>query len=115
MIVICSAVSSSDGRQPPKLPGVTEIDGEWKLELDYYRKFIEEVTGVEVTDEVSPNQLKTIQSRLEGCVASYKQSGDCLCTDLSSYEHLDSMTTVHELSRFFRVLVADRIESQPPV
>ena len=107
--LIC-APSHSDGREPPDLAGFEQENGEWRLRLDSYETFIHEVTGVEVTGDLSPQQLKTVQSRLEGCLEGYERSGSCLCDDLHRYGHIDSMDTVHELSRFFRMLVASRVE-----
>lgn len=110
MSTILQTASPSDGREPPVLPKFETSDGEWQLCLDCYRTFIEDVTGIEASDELSTRELKTIQSRLEGCVETYKRDGDCLCDGFENYEHLDSMEDVHELTRFFRTLVASRIE-----
>lgn len=98
--------SYSDGRRPPELTGFEENNGEWQLELNYYRSFISDVTGIEPTRELSPREMKTIQSRLEGCIESYERTDSCVCDQFECYEYIDSMSTVHELSRFFRGLVS---------
>lgn len=103
-----------NGRDPPALGGFKHEDGVWRLETDGYERFIEDVTGVAIDDNISERELKTIQSRIEGCVATHKRSGECKCDDLLGYEHVDSLETVQELSRFFRVLVATRIEDSLP-
>jgi hypothetical protein len=100
-----------NGREPPSLPGFEQYEGTWQLRVDYYRKFILEVTGVELTDGVSDSELKTIQSRLEGCLETFEREGHCVCDEFSRYEYVDSITTVHELARFFRVLVTTRVEN----
>lgn len=114
MTKIIFDASYPGGRDPPDLGGFEHKDGEWRLRLDGYERFIEDVTGVAVDDNISPRELKTIQSRIEGCVATYKRSGGCMCDEFESYEHVDSLETVQELSRFFRVLVATRIEGSLP-
>jgi hypothetical protein len=105
MMVEMYAESNPYGREAPELTGFEENEGKWKLNLDYYRDFIKHVTGVEPTGELSPRKVKTIQSRLEGCVESYERSGSCVCDGFERYEHVDSIERVHEMSRFFRVLV----------
>lgn len=114
MTEIIFDTSYPGGRDPPDIDGFEHKDGEWRLKLDGYERFIEDVTGVAVDDNISVRELKTIQSRIEGCVATYKRSGECMCDDLQDYEYIDSMETVQELSRFFRVLVATRIEDSLP-
>jgi hypothetical protein len=106
---------SADGREPPQLPGFEQEGENWTLRLDYYESFIEEVTGVDIDGDLSRRQLKTIQSRLEGCLEGYNRNGSCLCEDIDRYEHVESMETIHELSRFFRILVARRIEDAAPI
>lgn len=100
-------------RNPPVLDGFEQDAGEWYLELDEYQQFIEDVTGVTVDADISPRGMKTIQSRLEGCISAYKRSGECVCDNLQGYPHIDSMGTVEELARFFRLLVATRVEYSP--
>lgn len=104
--------SSSDGRRLPELTGFEESDGEWQLELDHYRSFISDVTGIELSRELTPREMKIIQSRLEGCVERYERTNSCVCDQLERYENIDSMNTVHELSRFFRVLVSTQAEGE---
>ena len=111
MVIELSANSHLRGREPPDIPGVTQSDGEWQLDLDYYRSFITDVTGIDAEDDLSTDQVKTIQTRLEGCIERYRRDGICLCDDLDRYEYVDSMEVVHELSRFFRALVASRVET----
>lgn len=108
-VLTCDSPDLAD-RKPPALYGFTHQSGEWRLNLSYYERFIEEVTGVEIEDNLSPQKIKTIQSRIEGCVASYQRSGRCICDNLSKYEYVDSMGTVRELSRFFRIWVSTYIE-----
>lgn len=100
-----------DGRTPPALAGFEEDDGEWQIDLEYYRSFLQDVTGVAIDTAVSPAQLKTIQSRLEGCIENYERTGSCVCEAFDRYEHVDSMATVHELARLFRVLVTQHVET----
>jgi len=114
MAALIRADSETSGREPPTLPGLEQIDTEWVLRVDNYEQFIEEVTGVEVTAELTPQQMKTIQSRIEGCVEGYRRSGDCVCDEFARYEHINSIEAVHELSRFFRVLVASHVEGETP-
>lgn len=102
------------GRNPPDLDGFEHEAGEWRLELGKYRRFIEDITGVTVDTNISSREIKTIQSRLEGCISAYRRSGECVCDNLQDYEYVDSIGTVEELARFFRVLVATRIEDSPP-
>ncbi len=100
-----------DGRNPPELPGLEQQDGEWGLRADYYQQIIEDVTGVDLAGGLPASELKTVQTRLEGCIETYKREGECLCDEFSRYQYVDSMPTVHELARFFRVLVATRVEN----
>ena len=104
-------VADLDGRNPPDLPGLELQDGEWRLRADYYQPFVEDVTGVDIADGLSASELKTVQTRLEGCIEMYKREGECICDEFSRYEHVDSISAVHELARFFRVLVAKRVEN----
>jgi hypothetical protein len=100
-----------DGRSPPELPGLEQQNGEWRLRADYYQQFVEDVTGVNPTDGLSASELKTVQTRLEGFIETYKREGNCICAEFSQYEYVDSISTVHELARFFRVLVTTRVEN----
>lgn len=101
-------------RTPPVLDGFEQEAGEWRLELGEYQRFIEDVTGVAVASDISARELKTVQSRLEGCISTYQRSGECACDNLEEYGSVDSIGTVQELARFFRVLVATRVEDSPP-
>lgn len=115
MTELIRSAADQGGREPPDLPGFEQTGEEWELRVDYYERFIEDVTGVEVTAELTPQQMKMIQSRIEGCVEGYKRSGSCTCSEFDKYEHVDSIDTVQELSRFFRALVANRVEGQTAV
>jgi hypothetical protein len=107
--------TASTGRySPPVLDGFEQEAGEWRLELGEYQRLIEDVTGVAVASDSSPRAIKTVQSRLEGCISTYQRSGECACDNLEEYESVDSIETVQELARFFRVLAATRIEDSPP-
>ena len=99
------------GRSPPELPGLEQQDGEWRLRADYYQQFVEDVTGVDLADGLSASELKTVQTRLEGCIETYEREGHCICDEFSRYGYVDSISTVHELARFFRVLVTTRVEN----
>jgi len=112
MTQIIHTAADSGGREPPEIPGFEQTEEEWKLRVDYYEQFVEEVTGVEATSDLTPQQMKTIQSRIEGCIEGYKRSGSCACSEFAKYEHVDSIDVVQDLSRFFRVLVASRVEGQ---
>lgn len=100
-----------DGRNPPELPGLEQQDGEWRLRADHYQQIVEDVTGVDLADGLSAAEMKTVQTRLEGCIETYKREGDCICDEFSRYEYVESISAVHELARFFRVLVATRVEN----
>jgi len=101
---------SSDRREPPSLIGFENHDGIWQLDTEYYRSFIEDVTGINLHGTPSIHEIKLVQGRLEGCLEAYERDGDCTCQNFGEYEHVDSVETVHELARFFRVVVAVRIE-----
>ena len=49
------------------------------------------MTGVNPADGLSRSELKTVQTRLEGCIEAYKREGDCICDEFSRYEYLDSI------------------------
>ncbi|MFB6218543.1 MAG: hypothetical protein ABEH77_05100 [Halobacteriaceae archaeon] len=104
---------ASGGREPPAIEGLRSRDGEWRLRVERYDAFVRDVTGIELAGGLAPRELKTVQCRLEGCLETYERTGHCDCVDLDRYEHVDSMDTVHGLARFFRALVADRIEADP--
>jgi len=104
-----------NGRNPPDLPGLELRDGEWRLRADYYQPFVKDVTGVDIADGLSASEAKTVQTRLEGCIETYNREGDCICNEFSRYEYVDSMPTVHELARFFRLLVATRVETSDAI
>ena len=102
--------SSPDEREPPTLTGFDELDDCWQLELSYYRDIIADVTGVELDEVPSDDEIKIIQSRIEGCLEAYERDGQCVCQKFGQYTHVDSFETVHDLARFFRAAVAARIE-----
>ena len=104
-------IADLDGRNPPDLPGLKLQDGEWRLRADYYQQFVEDVTGVDIADGLSASELKTVQTRLEGCIETYKREGNCICAEFSRYEYVDSISTVHEFTRFLRVPVDTRVEN----
>lgn len=96
---------STSTRKPPTLGALEQTDDTWRLDLAPYRTFIADVTGVKLTETPAQSELKTVQSRLEGCVESYARDGDCKCHDLAQYEQIASFTTVRELAQFFRIAV----------
>lgn len=100
-----------DGRNPPELAGLEQQDGEWRLRAAHYQQIVEDVTGVDLADGLSAAEMKTVQTRLEGCIETYKREGDRICDEFSRYEYVESISAVHELARFFRVLVATRVEN----
>lgn len=101
---------ATGGREPRALPGFEQHEGVWELRVDYYRDFIADVAGIDIANGLSASDLKTIQSRLEGCIETYERERQCMCDEFSRYEHVDSIGTVRELARFFRVLVMTRSE-----
>jgi len=101
----------SNGRDPPDTEGIEGRDGEWHLRVDYYDRFIRDVTGIETTGGVSPRDLKTIQCRLEGCVETYEREGSCACDAFGRYEHVESIGEVRELARFFRAAIVSHVEA----
>lgn len=103
-----------DGRKEPVIPGFERVDDKWQLRLDYYEMFIQEVTDIDVDNNLSKDEIKTIQNRLEGCFEVYKRENSCICDNFERYEYVDSIETVRRLSRFFRVLVANRVERVQP-
>lgn len=105
----------SDGREPPDIDGFEHAHGEWRLQVEHYRDFLADVTGVDVSESLTPRELKTIQGRLEGCIERYEREGRCRCDDLAGYEAIEDVEDVHDLARFFRVLVANRVEDSEPI
>ena len=103
--------SSPDKRKPSTLTGFDELDDCWQLELSYYRDIIADVTGVELYEAPSDDEIKIIQSRIEGCLEAHERDDQCMCQNFELYTHVDSFETVHDLARFFRVAVAARTES----
>jgi hypothetical protein len=101
---------STNTREPPTLAGLKQSEAGWRLDLTLYRHFIADVTGVELTERPSPRELKTVQSRLEGCIESYTHDGECKCHDLTQYDQIASFATVRALAQVFRVAV----ESERP-
>lgn len=89
----------------PALTGLQQTDDRWQLNLKPYRHFISDVTGVTLADGLSPQELKIIQSRLEGCVESYTRSNDCKCNNLGQYDQIDSFESIRELAQVFRFAV----------
>ena len=109
---------STSTREPPTKLGarltsslptsISQLISTWRLDLAPYRTFIADVTGVKLTETPAQSELKTVQSRLEGCVESYARDGDCKCHDLAQYEQIGSFTTVRELAQFFRIAVESK-------
>lgn len=104
--------SSPNEREPSRLTEFDEQDDCWQLELSPYQDFITDVTGIELDEIPSDNEIKIIQSRIEGCLEAYERTGHCACRDLEQYANVDSFETVHDLARFFRAGVAARIEPE---
>ena len=102
--------SSSDEREPSTLAGFDELDGCWQLELSNYQNFIADVTGVELDGIPSDDEIRIIQSRIEGCLEAHERDCHCVCQEFERYAHVDSFETVHDLARFFRAAVAARTE-----
>ena len=98
-------------REPPALSGFEYREGMLQLRADYYRQFVTEVTGIELTSELSATEPMMVRSRLEGCIETYERDGECACDEFSRYEHVDSIETVHELARFFRALAGTPVEN----
>lgn len=94
---------SPSNRGPPSLPELHQTEEMWQLNLTPYAAFISDVTGVKLTETSSPDAIKTVQSRLEGCIESYTHNGECKCRDLGEYDRINSVGTVRKLAQFFRV------------
>lgn len=77
-------------------------DGNWQPDTDYYAPFIQEVTGVSVSDDLSNHDCYRIGNRIQGFIEKMKRDGDWNCEEIASYPVVESTEEVFCISEFFR-------------
>ena len=95
-------IRATEQRQDPNLPGLSVSDDEWKLDVDYYRPFVEVVTGLPVPEDLTAADCYRIGNRLEAVIAEHERDETWPLESIATFPIADSRTTVRWLARFFR-------------
>jgi hypothetical protein len=109
--VLSVEISQYEVRPDTSLRGFEVSDDEWQLDPEVYREFVESVTGMDVSDELSASQCYRIRNRLEAFIEERRRHdewGERLAEDHPAIESLDEIV---ELAAFFRELYDHRVET----
>jgi hypothetical protein len=90
-----------------------ELSGSaWRLDLDFYRGFIESVTGISPGENPSGSDCYRIGNRIEAFIEEKRRAGEWTNELVESYPEIDSLRQIHWLARFFRQCHEQRLEAQ---
>lgn len=89
-------------RNDPMIPGLEVTDDEWILQLDEYRQFISETTGIKVDESPSAEDCYRIGNRLEAFIDKRRRAGEWTEDLVKEYPDVDNLEEITWLARFFR-------------
>jgi hypothetical protein len=111
MIVIETTHSSNVPDED--LAGFEVADSVWRLDLDYYRGFIESATGISPDSNPSASDCYRIGNRLEAFIDEKQRAGEWTPDLVENYSKIDSLRQLYWLARFFRQCHEQCLEAQP--
>jgi len=100
-------IHSTFTRSLPPLRGIRHDDGVLVFDPDHYESFIEEATGMSVTNDLSATKCYVIGNRLEAIIDEATRRGEWSRT-LTDYPDISSMDEIVGLARLFRRAHAER-------
>jgi hypothetical protein len=86
----------------PGIDGFDVSDTEWRLDVDRYRDFLVEATGISPADGLSPADCYRIGNRLQALVEERKRHREWVPALVEAYPDVDSLEAFLWLARFFR-------------
>lgn len=89
-------------RTDPSLPGLSIVDDEWRIDLEYYRPFIEATTGLAVPDDLENTDCYRIGNRLEAFIAERRRDDEWDEEVVESSPVVESLEEIVWVARFFR-------------
>jgi hypothetical protein len=95
------------------LAGFEVADSVWRLNLDYYRGFIQSVTGISPAENPSASDCYRIGNRLEAFIAENQRAGEWTEDLTEGYSEIDSLRQVYWLARFFRQCHEQCLKARP--
>ena len=95
------------------LAGFEVADSVWRLDLDYYRGFIESVTGISPDRNPSASDCYRIGNRLEAFIDEKQRAAEWTEDLTEDYSEMDSLRQVYWLAQFFRQCHEQCLKSRP--
>lgn len=102
MIAITPSPTVEASSPAARFDGLELSDSEWRLDPDRYRRFVDALTGIEPSAELSPADCYRIGARLEGFIEQHRRRDEWAPTLVESYPEVDSLEEIVWLARFFR-------------
>lgn len=84
------------------LEGLSRRDDELVLDLTSYRRFIEEMTGEDITGGLTGHDAYRIRNRLEGFIEEQRESSEWSDELVADCPNISSLDEVVALARIFR-------------
>jgi len=86
----------------PGIEGIDVSDTEWRLDVDRYREFLIEATGLSPADGLSASDCYRIGNRLQALVEKRKRHDEWGPELVEAYPDVDSLEEFLWVARFFR-------------
>jgi hypothetical protein len=86
----------------PAVEGLDASDGEWRLDVDRYRAFLDEAAGLSPADGLSASDCYRVGNRLQGLIEERKRHDAWDPALLEEFPDVDSLQQILWLARFFR-------------
>ena len=94
--------TSSSSAPNEDVAGFEVTESGWRLDIDYHRGFIESVTGISPSQNLSASDCYRIGNRLEAFIDESKRAGEWTEELVENYSEVDSLRQIYWLARFFR-------------
>lgn len=95
-------IDSDAVRSDPAIEGVEVSGSEWRLDVDRYRAFLREATGVSPAGGLSASDCYRIGNRLQAFVEARKRDDEWNRALVESYPDVESLEEFLWVARFFR-------------
>lgn len=86
----------------PDIEGLTVSDSEWRLDVEQYREFLVDVTGLSVAGGLTGTDCYRIRNRLQAQIETHKRHDEWTPDLADSYSDIPFLEEFLWLARFFR-------------
>jgi hypothetical protein len=89
-------------RTDPHIEGLDVSDDEWRLDVDRYREFLVDVTGISAVDGLTGTDCYRIGNRLQAQIETHKRQDEWTPDLVDSYPDISFLEAFLWIARFFR-------------